>query len=197
MNYSLNDLLSQTAALDASDLYLSVDSPPMALVQGTLEALGDVPLTQTDTTALTQQVMNESQLREFQKTLEINLAYKLGPYRFRINIYYQRGTVAMVARLIKQDILGFAELRMPDILGELVMSKRGIILVTGATGSGKSTTLAAMIDYRNQNSSGHIVSVEDPIEFVHEHKGCIISQREVGIDTHSFQEALRNAISLA
>jgi twitching motility protein PilU len=195
--YKLNDLLIAVADLDGSDLYLSVDAKPSIAVHGSLTTVGDAILTPGTMTELVRQATSESQYREFEEKLEINLAHKAGAYRYRLNIYHQRGLPALVARLIRTNSLSVQELGLPQVLNDVVMNERGIVLITGATGSGKSTTLAAMIDYRNLNGSGHIVTVEDPIEFVHEHKNCIISQREVGIDTHSFDEALKSALRQA
>ncbi|MGI8906222.1 MAG: PilT/PilU family type 4a pilus ATPase [Candidatus Sumerlaeaceae bacterium] len=196
-SYKLENLLHKTAELEASDLYLTVDAKPSVLVQGVLQEIGPEYVTPETMASLTKEATSESQFAELQEKLEMNLSYKVAIWRFRINVYYQRGTPAMVARLIKPNILSVEQLGLPAVLNTAVMYERGIVLVTGATGSGKSTTLAAMIDYRNQNSTGHIVTIEDPIEFVHEHKGCIISQREVGIDTRSYEEALKSALRQA
>jgi len=196
-NYDLDILLRQLAEMEGSDLYLAVDAKPSALVDGELNAIGSDPLTAEDMRQLCRQAVSEAQYAELEEKLEINVAYKVGEWRYRINLYHQRSTLALVARLIRPNILSVSQLGLPDVLNEVVMSERGIVLVTGATGSGKSTTLAAMIDYRNRNSTGHIVTIEDPVEFVHEHKGCIISQREVGIDTVTFDEALKSALRQA
>ena len=195
--YKLEDLLIAVADLDGSDLYLSVDACPSVSVHGSLKKIGEEILTPGMMNTLVRQAMSEAQYREFTEHLEINLAHKAGSYRYRLNIYHQRGMPALVARLIRTTILNVTELQLPPVLNEVVMNERGIVLLTGATGSGKSTTLAAMIDYRNLNGSGHIVTVEDPIEFMHEHKNCLISQREVGIDTLSFEEALKSALRQA
>ena len=197
MPYVFNDLLFEMADIEAADLYLAAEAKPMASVKGEFRALGEAELTPEDMEDLGRQAMTSRQLEELQRHYEANLSYKVGRNRYRVNAYYQRGTLAMVIRLIRQNILSFETLGLPQVLADLVMSKRGIILVTGATGSGKSTTLATMIDHRNRNSGGHIVTVEDPIEFTHEHKGCVISQREVGIDTLSFHEAIRSALRQA
>ncbi len=196
-HYDLVELLRRLAELDGSDLYLAAEARPSALVNGSLQQLGTVPLSPQNMEALCRQALNEVQFRDLQEKLELNVAYKVEDWRFRINLYHQRSTMALVARLIRPNIMSVAELGLPPVLTEVVMHERGIILVTGATGSGKSTTLAAMIDYRNINSSGHIVTIEDPVEFVHEHKGCIVSQREVGIDTVTFDEALKSALRQA
>lgn len=196
-NYNLDVLLRHQAELEGSDLYLAVEAMPSVLVNGVLQQIGNVPLTQDDMEALCRQCLSEKQWKEFIDNLEVNVAYKVDEWRFRINVYHQRSTMALVARLIKPNILSVAQLGLPPVLNDVVMHERGIVLVTGATGSGKSTTLAAMIDYRNQNSTGHIVTIEDPVEFVHNHKGCIVSQREVGIDTVTFDEALKSALRQA
>ena len=195
--YSMKDLLLEMARLEGSDLFVTSDAVPKTLVHGELKPLGEERLTQEDSERLVKQICTPEQWDEFQKSRDLNLAYKIDDQRWRLSIYYQRGCVAIVARVIRSAIPNLDELKMPKVLQELVMAKRGVIFVTGATGSGKSTTLAALIDHRNNNSSGHIVTVEDPIEFVHEHKGCIISQREVGTDTLTFDEALRSALRQA
>jgi twitching motility protein PilU len=142
--------------------------------------------------------MNERQRREFAETMEMNMAMMLpNVSRFRVNVYRQRGSVGLVIRLVKAEIESLAELGLPPILGEIAMTKRGLVLVVGATGSGKSTTLAAMVDYRNAIDSGHIITIEDPIEFVHRHKKSIVTQREIGFDTHSYQAALKNTLRQA
>lgn len=197
MSYAMDQLLARMIEQDASDLYLAADAQPMLGIRGALVPAGEEVLTPSDTEMLAREVLPEARWQEFREKLELNFGCKRLGHRFRFNVYFQRGTVAMVARLIRQEIRSFEELGLPPVLGQLVMLPRGIILVTGATGTGKSTTLAAMIDYRNRHGSGHIVTIEDPIEFTHEHKGCIISQREVGIDTASFHEALRSALRQA
>jgi twitching motility protein PilU len=142
--------------------------------------------------------MSESQLREYGENLELNMAMSLpGVSRFRVNVFRQRGSAGMVIRRVKAEVSSLEELGLPDILKEITMSKRGLVLVVGATGSGKSTTLAGMVDYRNATESGHIITIEDPIEFVHRHKKSIVTQREVGFDTHSFQAALKNTLRQA
>jgi twitching motility protein PilU len=197
MSYNLDDLLAEMIRKEASDLYIAAEAYPVIAVSGELQPVGEDRLTPADSLALARQAMSEEQYADLREKLEINLGYKAHAHRFRLNIYHQQGTVALVARLIRQNILSFENLGLPEILSRLVMHERGIILVTGATGSGKSTTLATMIDHRNRNSTGHIVTVEDPIEFTHDHKGCIVSQREVGIDTESFHEALKSALRQA
>jgi twitching motility protein PilU len=170
----------------------------MYRVEGKIQAIGDGSFTPEELTALADLMMSEKQRREFAQTFEMNLAQSLpGVARFRVNILSQRGSVAMVIRRIKADVLSLDEMGLPSILKEITMTKRGLVLVVGATGSGKSTTLAAMIDHRNNNEAGHIITIEDPIEFVHRHKQSIVTQREVGSDTHSFQAALKNTLRQA
>jgi len=183
---------------EASDLYLTVNRPPMYRIQGTIKPDGDHLFSPDEVRAIANAIMNEKQQREFAETMEMNMAMSLpGVSRFRVNIYQQRGSVGLVVRRIKAEVTSLDELGLPGILNDIVMSKRGLVLVVGATGSGKSTTLAAMIDYRNTNEAGHIITIEDPIEFVHRHKRSIVTQREVGFDTQSFQSALKNTLRQA
>lgn len=178
-----------------SDLFFSVGAPVNMKREGEFSPLEKSPLGSADLKQLAYQLMNQKQAAEFERDLEMNLAVGLpGVGRFRTNIYFQRGEVAIVIRHISNKIPRIAELGLPRSLEKLVMLDRGLILVVGAAGSGKSTTLASMLDYRNANRGGHIVCIEDPIEFLHEHKLSIIDQREVGLDTHSFREALRNVL---
>jgi twitching motility protein PilU len=170
----------------------------MYRVEGKIQAIGDQNFTPDDLAALADAVMTEKQRREFAQTLEMNLAQSLpGVARFRVNILTQRGSVGMVIRRIKGDVTSLDDLGLPSTLKDITMTKRGLVLVVGATGSGKSTTLAAMIDHRNTNDAGHIITIEDPIEFVYRHKQSIVTQREVGSDTHSFQAALKNTLRQA
>ena len=192
------EMFTKMVELEASDLYLTVARPPMFRVEGKIQAIGDGSFTPEELTALADVMMSEKQRREFAQTFEMNLAQSLpGVARFRVNILSQRGSVAMVIRRIKADVLSLDEMGLPSILKEITMTKRGLVLVVGATGSGKSTTLAAMIDHRNNNEAGHIITIEDPIEFIHRHKQSIVTQREVGSDTHSFQAALKNTLRQA
>jgi twitching motility protein PilU len=194
----IRELLSEMVARNASDLYLTVDSPPMYRVEGVNQPYGSQPLTPKDVEALAQSVMTDRQRAQFDDKLEMNLAIASGRLgRFRINFYRQRGAIGVVVRQIKTSIPSLDDLGLPEILKTIAMSRRGLVLVTGATGSGKSTTQAAIIDYRNERATGHILTVEDPVEFIHQHKKCIVSQREVGFDTTSFNEALRNAMRQA
>jgi len=193
----MTDLLLEMVKMGSSDLFVTADAVPKALVYGKLNDLGTEVLTSQQSRDLAKEICTDEQWKEFEATHDLNLAYKIDDQRWRLNIYMQRGNVALVARVIRTAIPSLNELHLPAVFSELVMMKRGILFVTGATGSGKSTTLAALIDYRNINSSGHIVTVEDPIEFVHEHKGCLISQREIGIDTLSFDEAMKSVLRQA
>ena len=183
---------------EASDLYLTVARPPMYRVDGKIRGEGDQRFSPADVENLANSLMNEKQRREFAETLEMNLATSLpGVARFRVNIFQQRGSVGMVIRRIKADVMSVDEMGLPSILKDIVMTKRGLVLVVGATGSGKSTSLAAMIDHRNSHEAGHIITIEDPIEFVHRHKQSIVTQREVGFDTHTFGAALKNTLRQA
>lgn len=179
----------------ASDMFFSVGAPPHMKIEGHSHPVGQYALKAGDGQQLAYQLMTQKQIAEFERDLEMNLAVSLqNAGRYRVNVYYQRGEVSMVVRLIKSHIPDFASLGLPKIMEKLALQDRGLILVTGAAGSGKSTTLAALLDYRNQHRSGHIVCIEDPIEFLHPHKQSIIDQREVGLDTHSFADALRNVL---
>jgi twitching motility protein PilU len=194
----ITKLLTVMNEHDASDLYITVDSPPAYRVNGVVRPAGNRCLEPDETEHLAISLLTEKQQREFQETNELNLAlYYTTLGRFRVNIFRQRGCIGMVIRHIKSEIPTIDELALPIILKDLAMAKRGLILFVGATGSGKSTSLAAMIDYRNTNQAGHIVSIEDPIEFVHVHKKSIVSQREIGVDTDNYQIALKNALRQA
>ena len=194
----ISKLLAVMVEHDASDLYLTVDSPPMYRINGTVRPAGNRKLASTDTETLATSIMSEKQQQEFEQENEQNLAlYYSALGRFRVNVFRQRGVVGIVFRQIRSHILTIDDLGLPHCLRDIAMTKRGLVLVVGATGCGKSTTLAAMIDYRNSNSAGHIVSIEDPIEFVHEHKKCIVTQREIGMDTESYSVALKNALRQA
>ncbi|MEW6298301.1 MAG: PilT/PilU family type 4a pilus ATPase [Thermodesulfobacteriota bacterium] len=192
------DFLEVMVERNASDIYFTVHSPPMYRVEGITQPVGDHAFTPDELERLAASIMSERQWREFSEELEMNLALSYsGLSRFRVNVFRQRGSVGMVVRKINVEIPSMEELGLPPILQEIAMTKRGLILIVGATGSGKSTTLATMIDYRNTHAPGHIITVEDPIEFVHSHKQSIVNQREVGFDTHSFHEALKNAMRQA
>ncbi len=183
---------------DASDLYITVDSPPSYRVNGAVRPAGNRCLEPEETETLALSILNEKQQREFEEKNELNLGlYYSALGRFRVNIFRQKGFVGMVIRQIKTHIRTIEELELPPILSEISMAKRGLVLVVGATGSGKSTSLAGMIDYRNANQAGHIISIEDPIEFVHVHKKSIVNQREIGVDTDNYHVALKNALRQA
>ena len=195
---NIEDFFRKMVEIEASDLYLTVAKPPMYRTEGKIEVGGDHPFTPEELRDIAQSIMNDKQKQEFTETIEMNMAMSLpGVSRFRVNIFQQRGSVGMVIRRIKADVLSVEQMGLPAILGDIVMTKRGLVLVVGATGSGKSTSLAAMIDHRNTHEAGHIITIEDPIEFVHRHKRSIITQREVGFDTHSFQAALKNTLRQA
>jgi twitching motility protein PilU len=195
---NIQELFQTMVDHNASDLYLTVARPAMYRIEGTIKPIGDRDYRPEELENLAQSIMNERQRREFAETMEMNMAMMLpNVSRFRVNVYRQRGSVGLVIRLVKAEIESLAELGLPPILGEVAMTKRGLVLVVGATGSGKSTTLAAMVDYRNAIDSGHIITIEDPIEFVHRHKKSIVTQREIGFDTHSYQAALKNTLRQA
>jgi twitching motility protein PilU len=194
----MKSMLKVMVERDASDLYLTVDLPPMYRVQGITQAIGGTPATNEQLEALANEMMREKQRKDFEEKLEMNLAlYYPDLGRFRVNIFRQRGNIGIVIRQIKVEIVPIDKLGLPGIIKDISMSKRGLVLFVGATGSGKSTSLAAMIDHRNANSSGHIVTVEDPIEFVHRHKKSVVTQREIGFDTHSYEMALKNTLRQA
>ncbi|MBK8131538.1 MAG: PilT/PilU family type 4a pilus ATPase [Gammaproteobacteria bacterium] len=183
---------------DGSDLYFSTGAPPSMKVQGKLTPIATAPLAPGAVRALANALMDAEQKAEFERRPELNLAIsESGIGRFRVNIFKQRGEVAMVIRTIKTEIPDYRSLGVPEILPKLVMQKRGLVLFVGGTGSGKSTSLASLIDFRNTNSAGHIITIEDPVEFVHRHKRSIVNQREVGIDTDSYEDALQNTLRQA
>jgi twitching motility protein PilU len=194
----LSVMLKILATQDGSDLYLSTGAPPCAKFNGVLKPLSAEPMKSGDVAKIAESVMDAEQRLEFERELEMNLAISLPQIgRFRINIFKQRNEVSIVARNIKLDIPKFEDLKLPEVLLSTVMEKRGLVLFVGGTGSGKSTSLAALIDYRNRNSGGHIITIEDPVEYVHRHKKSIINQREVGVDTRSFHAALKNTLRQA
>ncbi|WP_295404335.1 PilT/PilU family type 4a pilus ATPase [uncultured Thiocystis sp.] len=179
----------------ASDLFFTAGAPVKIKIEGVIRSIGDTVLTPAFCREALASVMDEQQLRELEQERELDFAIALEERaRFRVNAYYQRGQTAMVLRYIRAEIPTLTELGLPPLLSQLIMNRRGIILMVGATGSGKSTTLAAMLDHRNASASGHIITIEDPIEFVHPHKQCIVSQREVGLDTKSYAHALKSAL---
>ncbi len=191
-------LLKLMAAQRASDLFITAGMAPSMKVNGKLAPVGDAPLTPQQSRDLVLSVMTPPQREEFEKTHECNFAIGLsGVGRFRVSSFYQRNQVGMVLRRIETKIPTVDELSLPPIVKQLAMTKRGIIIFVGATGTGKTTSLASMIGHRNKNSTGHIITIEDPIEFVHRHEGCIITQREVGVDTDSWEAALKNTLRQA
>ncbi|MFV1872710.1 MAG: PilT/PilU family type 4a pilus ATPase [Oleiphilus sp.] len=194
----IDQYLKILASKDGSDLYLSTGAPPCAKFQGSLKPLSEKAYNAGELEEIAIAIMDPEQRRAFEEDLEMNLAISIPSVgRFRINIFKQRNEVSIVARNINTDIPNFDDLKLPPILKELVMEKRGLILFVGGTGSGKSTSLAALIDHRNSTSSGHIITIEDPVEYVHRHKKSIINQREVGVDTRSFRNALKNTLRQA
>jgi twitching motility protein PilU len=193
--HDLSPYLQYMVRAQASDLFITVGAPPSMKVRGALRPMDLPPLKRSDAKALAYSVMRETQIREFESSLECDHATTIeGLGRFRFNVFLQRGEVAMVARYITSHIASLDTLKLPPALKKLALLKRGLVLVVGAAGSGKSTSLAAMLDHRNSLVTGHILTVEDPIEFVHQHKKSLVDQREVGLDTHSFEEALRHAM---
>ena len=187
--------LKLMAEKNASDMFLTSGAPVNIKVEGDLIALGDAPLPAGMAKKVAYSLMNEGQITEFERELELNMAIALANSgRFRVNVFQQRGEVGMVIRAIRSDIPSIEELQLPQVLKDIIMAPRGLVLIVGSTGAGKSTTLASMIDHRNSTTSGHILTIEDPIEYLHRHKKSIVNQREVGLDTHSFHAALKNAM---
>jgi twitching motility protein PilU len=194
----ITKLLTAMSQAGGSDLFVSKDFPPAMKLQGAMQPLTNQKLSGEVARELAYALMNQRQREEFTKELECNFAISLpGVARFRVNVFVQQQHVGMVIRTIANEIPDFAKLGLPDTLKNIVMTKRGLVLVVGATGSGKSTTLASMIDHRNRSSAGHIVTVEDPVEFVHQSQQSLITHREVGIDTHSWHNALKNTLRQA
>ena len=194
----IHEWLKILSAKGGSDLYLSTGAPPCAKFEGELKPIASDILQPGEIKDIAYEIMDPTQQAEFEQELEMNLAISISGYgRFRINIFVQRNEVGIVARNIVADIPNWEDLKLPPILTDVVMRKRGLFLFVGATGSGKSTSLAALIDYRNSNSSGHIVTIEDPVEYVHSHKKSIVNQREVGVDTRSWHNALKNTLRQA
>ncbi|MFT5083202.1 MAG: twitching motility protein PilU [Lentisphaeria bacterium] len=198
MTTPIDKYLNILAQKDGSDLYLSTGAPPCAKFQGTLKPLGQTAYKAGEIESIANAIMDEEQRESFMHELEMNLAISIaGVGRFRINIFKQRNEFSIVARNIRAEIPKFDDLGLPEVLKEVIMTKRGLVLFVGGTGSGKSTSLAALIDHRNSTSAGHIITIEDPVEYVHRHKKSIINQREVGVDTRSFQSALKNTLRQA
>ncbi|MBI3229863.1 MAG: PilT/PilU family type 4a pilus ATPase [Burkholderiales bacterium] len=197
LNY-IHQLLKVMHHAGGSDLFISADFPPSMKSQGAMKPLSQQRLTGDITRKLALALMNDKQKHEFEAEMECNFAISLpGVCRFRVNVFVQQQQAAMVIRTIASEIPNFEKLELPEVLKDVIMTKRGLVLVVGGTGSGKSTTLAAMIDYRNANSAGHIITVEDPVEYVHKNKGCLITHREVGVDTLSWHNALKNTLRQA
>ena len=194
----VNDLLRLMVSRNGSDLFLTADFPPAIKVDGKVTKVSPQPLTGQHTLALTRSIMNDKQAAEFERTKECNFAVApQGIGRFRVNAFVQQGNVGLVLRTIPQVLPTIDSMNLPHILKDIAMTKRGLVIFVGATGSGKSTSLAAMVDHRNENSYGHIITIEDPVEFVHPHKNCVITQREVGIDTDGWAQALKNTLRQA
>ena len=194
----MRDLLKLMVEKKGSDLFITEGFPPAIKVHGKVSPVSKTGLTGENTKALTYAIMNDKQLKEYEATKECNFAINpVGIGRFRCNAYIQRSYCGMVLRTIETDVPNLDKLGLPAVLKDIVMTKRGLVIMVGGTGSGKSTSLAAMIDYRNQNSYGHIITIEDPVEYVHPHKNCIIMQREVGVDTDDWDVALRNTLRQA
>ncbi len=195
---NIRDILKVMVERNASDIYLTEGLPAMYRIEGVTQPVGAAPFTNEMLETLANDIMRDKQKKEFEESNEMNLAlFYPDMGRFRVNIFRQRGNVGFVIRQIKVEIVPIDKLGLPPIVKDIIMTKRGLVLVVGATGSGKSTSLAAMIDHRNANSPGHIITVEDPIEFVHKHKRSVITQREIGFDTMSYHAALKNTLRQA
>jgi twitching motility protein PilU len=192
------DLLRALLAKRGSDLFITVGFPPAMKVDGKMSPVSQTPLTNQHTSMLARSIMNDKQAAVFEATKECNFAINpAGIGRFRVNTFIQQQNVGIVCRTITTEIPTFELLNLPPVLKDVAMTKRGLVIFVGGTGSGKSTSLAAMIGYRNENSHGHIITIEDPVEYVHPHKNCIITQREVGVDTDSWEAALKNTLRQA
>lgn len=194
----ISEYLKHMVETDASDIYFTVGVPPAFRIEGIVSPYGENSLTAEDTTNIAYAIMNERQQKKFEEEMEMNLAIFQPQYgRFRVNVFRQKSFIGIVIRQIKLTIKTIDDWGLPAVMKDICMSKRGLVLVVGATGSGKSTTLAALIDYRNSNERGHIITIEDPVEFVHQHKMSVVTQREVGFDTLSFYNALKNTLRQA
>jgi len=193
----INDLLGMMVSRKGSDLFITAEFPPAIKFDGKVTKVSQQALTSTHTLALARAIMSDKQAAEFERTKECNFAISPAAGRFRVNAFVQQGKVGLVLRVIPATLPTLDGLAMPPALKEVAMTKRGLCILVGGTGSGKSTTLAAMVDWRNENSHGHIITIEDPIEFVHPHKNCVVTQREVGLDTESWDIALKNSLRQA
>jgi twitching motility protein PilU len=194
----MHDLLRTLLSKKGSDLFITVGAPPSMKIDGRMTPITNQPLSPAHTQVLVRSIMNDRQAAEYERCQECNFAISLpGVSRFRVNAFTQRGTSGMVLRVITTEIPTFEELGLPMQLKDISMTRRGLVIFVGGTGSGKSTSLAAMLGYRNQNSYGHIVTIEDPIEFVHSHINCLVTQREVGVDTENYEIALKNTLRQA
>jgi twitching motility protein PilU len=194
----MQDLLRRMVERKGSDLFITAGFPPAIKIDGEIRPQSERFLTVEQSATLVRAIMNDKQTKEFDSTKECNFAIApQGIGRFRVSAFVQQGLIGCVVRLINAKIPTIEEMELPVVLKDVVMTKRGLVIVVGATGSGKSTSLAAMVDYRNQNSHGHIITIEDPVEYVHPHKGCVVTHREVGVDTESWHIALRNTLRQA
>ena len=194
----MQDLLKRMVEVDGSDLFITAGFPPAIKIDGSIRPASDRPLSAEQSALIVRSIMNDNQRKQFDASKECNFAIapqRIG--RFRVSAFVQQGNVGAVLRTINTEIPKFEDLDLPAVLKEIVMTKRGLVIVVGGTGTGKSTTLAAMIGYRNQNTRGHIITIEDPIEYVHTHQGCVVTQREVGVDTDNWGPALKNALRQA
>ena len=194
----MHELLRMMVSKDGSDLFITTGSPPAMKIDGKINTVSKQILSPSHTQMLARSIMNDKQVSEFEESQECNFSIALtGVARFRVNAFVQRGSSGLVLRIINSHIPSFEELNLPDTLKDISMAKRGLVIFVGGTGSGKSTSLASMVDYRNRNSYGHIITIEDPVEFVHDHKNCLVTQREVGVDTDTYQIALKNTLRQA
>jgi len=194
----LDSLLHKMQQEGGSDLFITAGAPPCMRLHGKITQLTDKKMSPEQTKALTLSVMDEEDQEDFRTTSECNFAISVPDVaRFRVNAFVQRGSAGMVIRIIGFEVPSLEKLNLPEVLKDVAMTTRGLVIFVGGTGSGKSTSLAALIDYRNTNSQGHIITIEDPVEFVHQHKGCLVTQREVGTDTESFEVALKNTLRQA
>jgi twitching motility protein PilU len=194
----MHDLLKTMLSKQGSDLFITVGASPSMKIDGKMTPITNQPLSPSHTQVLVRSIMNDKQAAEFEEHQEVNFAISLpGMARFRVNAFTQRGSQGMVLRTINSEIPTFEQLSLPNVLKDISMTRRGLVIFVGGTGSGKSTSLAAMVGYRNENSYGHIVTIEDPIEYMHDHKNCLITQREVGVDTESYEIALKNTLRQA